>query len=143
MGGGPFRCALPSEDVVETFRPVPVRPLSAGAGSVRGIAIVRGEALAVVDLAAILTGKPERNPARFVTARSGQRKFALAVGAVECLVDIAPEALGPASETFGSVASDAVAAVAGGDGDVILVLRTDRLAPHSVSAEASRMEPGP
>jgi len=73
--------ALPLADVVETFRPLPLQPLTGAPSYVRGVAVIRGAAVPVVDLTELLTGTPA-TATRFVTMRVGERRVALGVEAV-------------------------------------------------------------
>lgn len=71
-------CALPLEHVIEVMRPLPVRSVDAAPPFVLGLAVVRGQALPVIDAGRLLTGQASR-PTRFVTLRVGERRVVLAV----------------------------------------------------------------
>jgi purine-binding chemotaxis protein CheW len=133
-------CALAVAHVVETLRPLPVTPLRGVPACVRGVAVVRGQAVPVVDLAALLDGGPGRAATRWVLLRCGTRTAALAVEAVvgvrsldEAIAAVAPllaEAGGGAVEKLGSL-----------DGELLVVLRAARLVPEEAwSARAEREE---
>jgi purine-binding chemotaxis protein CheW len=77
-----FLCALPIAAVVETMRPLPIRGPSGTPRFVRGLAIVRGEPLPVLDLGALLGAEDEATGSRFVTIRSGSRHLVVLVDAV-------------------------------------------------------------
>lgn len=77
-----FLCAIPIEVVVETMRPLPVRPAPGAPQFVRGLAIVRGAPLPVIDLGALLGAPGELAGGRFITIRSGLRHLVLAVDSV-------------------------------------------------------------
>lgn len=74
-------CGIPLEHVVETMRMLPIERVASAPGFVRGLSVIRGEAIPVVDVAALLEEQAE--PARLVTVRVEGRRVALAVGAVE------------------------------------------------------------
>src|SRR5215468_8425951 len=78
--------ALPIESVVETMRPLPVEPLAGAPSFVLGLAVIRGAAIPVVDVAG-------ETPGRFVTLRLGARRIALAVEAVLGLAALEPATL--------------------------------------------------
>src|SRR5262245_22426163 len=46
-----WTCALRIEDAIEIMRPLPIQPLAGVPDFVRGLAIVRGKVLPVLDLA--------------------------------------------------------------------------------------------
>lgn len=72
--------ALPVEHVVETMRPLALTPIASAPGYVSGAAVVRGDAVPVVDLARLLTGTAAP-VARWISLRGG-RPAILAVGEV-------------------------------------------------------------
>lgn len=127
-----WRCALDLRDVLETLRPLPVQPVPGAPDYVRGLAVIRGQAMPVVDLAALLTGLPEHDCERFVCVRSGGRWLALAVAAVlgihrlgvHSLQDLPPllaQARGHGLESLGLL-----------DRELLSVLATGRLLPEAV-----------
>ena len=67
--------------VAETMRPLPIQPLADMPALVRGVSIIRGEPVPVVDLAGLL-GQTESAIGRFVVVRVEERKVALAIGEV-------------------------------------------------------------
>jgi len=86
---GTLTCALPLSHVVETMRPLPIEPLANAPAFVRGLSIIRGAPVPVVDLGALLNTPSSRPPPRFVTVRAGERRVALAVDGILGLRDIA------------------------------------------------------
>ncbi|GAA3452967.1 chemotaxis protein CheW [Dactylosporangium matsuzakiense] len=80
FGVGRLLCALPLADVVETVRPLPVQPFADG-GGLLGVAVIRGEAVPVVDTAGLL-GDPGTVPSRFVTVEAPGGTVAFATGPV-------------------------------------------------------------
>jgi purine-binding chemotaxis protein CheW len=73
---------LASVHVQETMRPLPTQLLAAAPDFVIGVALIRGAAVPVVDVGALLGETGEPNVTRFVTLRIGERSIALAVEAV-------------------------------------------------------------
>ncbi len=125
-------CAFPTETVVETMRPAALEPVADVPRFVRGIAVIRGVAVPVLDAAALL-GVPRSEAARFVTLRVDGRHVALAVD----------EVLGVRKDT-GSLQElppllrdadqDAISAIGVLDESLLLVLRIARLVPDAVWA---------
>lgn len=71
--------AIPLPHVVETMRPLPIERLEGDFAFVKGIAIVRGQPLPVVDLRLVLCGTATEPGRRFVTVRIGERSVVLLV----------------------------------------------------------------
>jgi purine-binding chemotaxis protein CheW len=130
------RFALPLGSVIETMRPLPVEPVAAAPGFVRGLAIVRGEPVLILDSGLLLGGGPSE-AARFVTVRTGERVVGLAVDAVlgvEAIELARADSLPPLLDAF---AGDSVAAIASRDAELLLFLRAGRLAPDPIAGAAS------
>lgn len=123
--------ALPIESVVETMRPMPVVPLAGAPSFVRGLAVIRGLATPVVDLAELL-GAAGEAPGRFVTLRLGERQLALAVEAVLGLSALEPAALAALPPLLDEAAGGAVDSVGLLDAQLVLVLRAARLIPDDI-----------
>jgi purine-binding chemotaxis protein CheW len=131
-------CGLPVAAVAETMRPLPVAPVNGAPAFVRGVSIVRGEPVPVVDLARLLGGEPEPAPTRFVTVRAGGRRAALAVGAVGGLAHLDP-ASARTLPLVGDACAGALVSLRALDGDLLLVLGAARLIPEAASLpEAAR-----
>ncbi len=122
-------CVLPLGDVIEVMRPQPLVALAGAPDYVRGLAVLRGAATPVLDLAALLDGRPSAAPRRLVLVRAGARRVALAV----------TEAIGvrgslPASEALPPLVRDAalaLEAVGTIDHELMLVLAAARLVPEA------------
>lgn len=123
--------ALPIESVVETMRPMPVEPLAGAPSFVRGLAVIRGAALPVVDVAELL-GAAGGTPGRFVTVRAGARQIALAVEAVLGLSALEPAALARLPPLLEGAAGGAFDAIGLLDAQLALVLRAARVLPDDV-----------
>ena len=132
-------CALRLEDVVETMRPLDVEQLPGLPPFVRGLAVVRGTPIPVVDLR-ILLGAPEgRPPARFVTVRAGARRLALAVEEVLGVQPLPVSAQEDLPPLLGEVSAGAVETLGAADQQLLIVLRAARLVPEEIwSALADR-----
>src|SRR3712207_1576586 len=78
---GSLLCALHLDEVAETMRPLDTRPLAGSPPWVRGISVLRGVPVPVIDVARLLTGEPAEI-ARFVAVRTERGPVALATGEV-------------------------------------------------------------
>lgn len=135
-------CALPVDRVIETVRPLPIDFVADAPYFVRGLAVVRGDPLPVVDVARLL-GLEIATPGRFVIVRSGSRRIALAVGSVRGVRAIAPGALHawpPLLQTAGSGVVEAIGLL---DSELLVVLHTARLLPEDVWAQLDLQEAAP
>lgn len=124
---GPRICALPVEQVIETMRPLPVTPLPGLPVSVQGAAVIRGAAVPVVDVDALLGGTAS-DRARFVLVRCGARAAALAVDAVLGVAPVdgsAPRAIA----LLQAATAGAVEALGALDRELLLVLAAARVVP--------------
>ncbi len=139
MSAGPRLCGLPIDRVIETMRPLPVSPVPGVPPYLRGVAIVRGEPVPVLELAALLgdAAAPPGPGARFVTVRTGDRVAALAVSAVRGVstLDTAELRHLPLLADAYAGALDALRAR---DGDLLLVLGAARLVPDEALAAIDR-----
>jgi purine-binding chemotaxis protein CheW len=127
--------AIELDFVVETMRPLPTRAVASASNFVVGVAVARGEATAVVDLGALLSGRRSASAERFVSVRAGSRRVLLAVDRVigvksfdASLARAMPPLLAGADE-------DSVAALATLDHDLLYVLRAARVV--ELSAEVA------
>jgi purine-binding chemotaxis protein CheW len=127
------RCALWLEHVVETMRPLPVEPLAGAPPFVRGVAVIRGDPVPVVDAASLL-GAGESRPTRFVTVTAGDRRVGLAVDAVLGVQAIAPESLQELPPLLGDASAGVISAMGAFGSELVVVLRSARLVPEGVWA---------
>jgi len=134
LRAGVYLVAFPLSAVVETMRPLPVRPAPGAPPFVRGIAIVRGEPLPVIDLGAFLTKTPASGepPAesRFVTVKSGARRVSLQVSAVVGIRAIDVDTLTAAPPLLSQALPEQVERLGVLDGETLAVFGTARLLPE-------------
>ncbi|MQA29586.1 MAG: chemotaxis protein CheW [Luteitalea sp.] len=128
---GELLCALPLEHVEETMRPLPVAAIAGVPSFVRGLAVLRGAPVPVVDTASLLTGHAS-HPGRFVTVKTGNRRVALIVDTVVGVVEIPGDSIDALPRLLQDARLDAISAAGAVDADLLLVLRSSRL----VSEEA-------
>jgi purine-binding chemotaxis protein CheW len=107
---GAHACAVPLGAVEETLRPLPCARLPGLPRAVLGLAVVRGESVPVVDLAGALEDAAPP-AARWVLARAGGRRVALAVSAVVGVRALDEDALRAAAARVAGVVAPLVSAV--------------------------------
>ena len=129
-------CALPLEHVVETMRPLPVERIAGAPELVRGLAVVRGVAVPVVDAARLLGGDEAHGaePGRFVIVRAAERRVALAVESVVGVRQVDATDLHALPPLFGDEKGHVVSAIGTMDAELLLVLRSMRLVPDAAWA---------
>jgi purine-binding chemotaxis protein CheW len=125
-------CALPLQSVVETMRPLPLRPLPGLPDFVMGASLIRGQLTPVVDCSRLLGGAGG-TPKRLVTLRvEGTRAIALAVEAVEGVRTLAATTASALAPLLQSADAAVVSSISVLDADLLLVLQASRLVPDDV-----------
>lgn len=127
---GFHRCALPLSEVVEVLRPLPVEALAGAPPGVSGLAVVRGAPIPVVDVAALLGGTGSWT--RFVIARAGERKMALAVDAVLGIRALDPSVWNELPPLVHEACSGVVDRLAALDREAVLTLTAAAMVPEPV-----------
>lgn len=125
---GTLLCAIPLEHVVETLRVLPIEPVSGAPGYVRGLCIIRGAAVPVVDAGLLLGDQPTRSE-RLITIRTGSRTIALAVETVLGISAIGEETCTALPPLLRDAASEAIAAIGTLDAELLIFLRATRIIP--------------
>lgn len=125
-------CALPLECVTETMRPLPVTPLAGMPAFIRGMSVIRGHAIPVVDAGALLGSGEASVPGRFVTLKVDGRQVALAVEQVVGIRGLAADSLHDLPLLLSEASSYLVESIGMLDTEFLLVLRTARIIPDSV-----------
>jgi purine-binding chemotaxis protein CheW len=136
---GALRCVLPLSCVVETMRPLPIRPIAGAPAFVAGAAVIRGGAVPVVDVATLL-GAPPSAPARLVVVRAGDHHVALAVDAVEGIHD-GPDAFLSLPPLLSRAGASAVTALGTLDRHLLVVLEAAQIVPDALWATLSDVDP--
>ena len=124
-------CALPLAQVVEILRPLPVQPLTGAPAFVLGMSVIRGTPAPVVDLSALLLGKPGRC-SRFVMVRAGERRLAVAVDAVLGIREFQAALWSELPPLLRDARPEAIEAVGVLDQEALLALKTGTLVPEAV-----------
>ena len=123
--------ALPLGCVIETMRPLPTVPLADMPSFVKGLSIIRGEPLPVIDASALMGDGGASSPSRFVALQAGQRRAALAVEEVLGVLSMPREILQELPPLL-KAETGVVSAIGRLDAGLFLVLQTARLVPDSV-----------
>lgn len=128
---GTHRVGLPLVHVRETMRPLPTVPLRDTIPCVLGIAVIRGESVAVLDLGGLLgRAAAAEHFSRFVTLEVGGHGVAIAVSSVERVVSLEQRALMTLPPLLTHAAGDAVRAISLADQRLLFVLEATKLLPH-------------
>ena len=142
---GSVRLALPLDVVVETMRPLPLTRLTGTPAFVLGVAVVRGEAVPVIDAAELTTpmreepsvGREAIAVERYVLLRGGthgDRRFVLAVAAVEGIATVADDIVRDLPVLAG--AGGPIDALVAGDADLLVVLNAARIVSDAIWGRA-------
>lgn len=126
-------CALPTEHVIEVMRHLPITPIAGAPIYVRGMSVIRGAPVVVVD-AALLVGQHTTEIARLVTIRAGTRTFALAVQSVLDISTFASDKSGQLPPLLRDTANETIEAIGILDAELLFFLRTARIVSEEVLA---------
>ncbi|XXX81697.1 chemotaxis protein CheW [Sorangium sp. So ce134] len=124
-------CALPLAAVVETMRALDVRSVPGAPRFVRGLAVVRGAHVPVVDLAALFGVADGQRGARLVSVRAGARPLSLEVDEVLCIKELDPAALERTPPLLSRALPECVDSLGSLDGQSLALLETARLLPEA------------
>lgn len=128
-------CAIPARHVIEIMRPLPVQPVQGAPPFVRGVSVIRGAPVPVVDLEILLGGGQGGDARRFAVLRAGPRRVALAVGEVLGLSRISAAADAPPPLLSAAVA-EYVEKLGALDAHAFAVLDAARLLPEEAWSAA-------
>ncbi|WIM93677.1 chemotaxis protein CheW [Actinoplanes oblitus] len=134
---GPLYCALTLNEVLETMRPLPTRPLAGTPPYVLGLTILRGEPAPVIDVTRLLTGTTSEID-RYVAVRAGRGPVACATGPVLGVRTVEATAPDGPNTLFTGASRSLVAAVGTIGTEPLLVLRAIRTVPDEVWELAGR-----
>lgn len=138
---GARACAIPVQHVAETMRPLPIESLAGTPGFVRGLSVIRGAPLPVLDLKALLEGNDAAPTyGRFVTVKIGERRFALGVDAVVGLRNLSSSRLEDLPPLLQHAGRDSIEALCADDAQLLVLLHTLRLVPDEVWAALASTE---
>jgi purine-binding chemotaxis protein CheW len=117
------------------MRPRPVETLAGVPAFVRGVSIIRGDPVPVVDLGAVIGTAAPASPSRFVTLRLGQRTVALAVGDVVGVRGLDRERLEEMPPLLRGASTDLIQALGSLDAQLLVVLRAGRIVGSEIWTE--------
>ncbi len=140
---GSLRCALPIACVEETMRLLPCETLSGAPVFVRGVSLIRGEPVPVVDLGKLLTGADSVDATRLLSVRAGKRRIALAVSEVIGVLELGGSAETGIPPLLQGANREMVATIERLDRELLLVLRAGRILPGDTQAGIEAGEVGP
>ncbi len=127
---GPRLCALPLAAAVETLRLLPIRPLADAPRFVRGLCIIRGAPVPVVDIGPLF-GEEETRAQRLVTLGVGARLIALMVESVLGVRSLGPESFHELPPLLREASADFVSAIGTLDAELLVFLHTARIVPDA------------
>jgi purine-binding chemotaxis protein CheW len=134
-------CAIPLEHVAETMRPLPIEPVAEMPGFVRGISVIRGTSVPVIDLAALLeSADVSASYGRFVTLKVAEGRAAVGVRSVVGLRTLDSRQLGELPPILRGAASDIIEAIGTRDAQLLVVLSAARLVPDEIWAALAKVE---
>lgn len=126
--------ALPVHHIAETMRPLPVEPVAGAPRCVRGLSVIRGAPVPVVDLPTLLGGRASAAPVskRFVTVKVGERRLALAVDSVLGVEELEGAQLDELPPLLRHADLELVEAIGVVDAQLLVVLRGARILSDEV-----------
>jgi purine-binding chemotaxis protein CheW len=128
---GTHLCAIPLEHVIEILRVLPIDAIAGAPRYVRGLCIIRGAAVPVVDIG-LLIGDQATKSERLVTIRTGSRAIALAAETVVGIRAIGTETFNALPPLLRDAASETIAAVGTLDAELLFFLRTTLSVPQEL-----------
>jgi purine-binding chemotaxis protein CheW len=133
---GACACAIPVQHVVETMRPLPIERIPGAPAFVRGVSVIRGMPVPVVDLNTLLSpgASSSASCGRFVIIRVGVRRIALAVERVVGLKELDETQIGEMPPLLHDLGADLVEAIGTDDAQLLIVLRASRIIPEEIWA---------
>jgi purine-binding chemotaxis protein CheW len=128
---GTLLCAIPLEHVIEILRVLPIEAVSGAPPYVRGLCIIRGAAVPVVDTGLLVGDQPTRSE-RLVTIRTGSRTVALAAETVLGIWAIGGESFKELPPLLRDAARETIAAIGTLDAELLFFLRATRIVPQEL-----------
>lgn len=136
---GRHLCAITMSRVVETMRILPIEKLSGTPGFVRGMSVIRGTPVPVIDIPDLLN-IGETRPQRLVTIDINGRIVALLVDAVLGIRPIATAAISALPPLLREAAGETVSAIGILDTELLLFLNDMRVISESAINAAQAAE---
>ena len=124
-------CAVPLSRVIEVMRVLPIKPVARGPQCVRGLCIIRGAPVLVIDTGLLISNQAT-DCQRLITVRTGGRTIALAAEAVLGIVAIDADKLGRLPPLLGDGTADTISAIGSLDAELLFFLQTTRIIPDDL-----------
>ncbi len=109
------------------MRPLPIEFLPGAPPFVRGLSMIRGVPVPVVDAGAVLGASDPPTLARFISVRAGHRQVVLAVEEVLGVRDLPAASLRDLPPLLGEAGAGVVSAISELDAALLLVLQAARI----------------
>jgi purine-binding chemotaxis protein CheW len=133
---GTLLCALPLNHVIEIMRVLPVEAISGAPHFVRGLSIIRGFPVPVIDTGKLF-GEQGTTSARLVTIRVGDRTVAFAVDEVLGVRAIESDVVVALPPLLRDAGGDALSAIGTLDGELLLFMNAARIVPDALFDDLS------
>lgn len=127
-----FRCAVAASDVVEVMRPMPLNALAGVPAFVRGVSVIRGESIPVIDLGIIMGGAGDVPATRLVVLHVGERKVALAVEAILGVVHADQALMERVPPLLRDACAEIIESIGVLDQELYLALQSARIVPDEL-----------
>ena len=134
---GRHLCAMSTGQIVETMRVLPIEALAGTPDFVRGMSVIRGTPVPVLDLPCLLN-IGESQPQRLVTVKVGGRIVALLVDSVIGIRSIAGDSVSDLPPLLRDAGGETVSTIGILDAELLLFLNNMRIISDSAS-EALRL----
>jgi len=133
---GTHLCAMPIEHVIEIMRVLPIEAIPGAPSYVRGLCIIRGAPVPIVDIGSLL-GDQVTRAGRLVAIRAGSRTIGIAVEAVEGIRVIDPEAFNQLPPLLRDTVTATIAAIGTLDAELLFFLHAARIVPEDLPVRLS------
>jgi purine-binding chemotaxis protein CheW len=124
--------AIPIEHVIEIMRVLPIETIAAAPDYVRGLCIIRGVPVPVVDVGVLISKRPA-SAGRLVVVKTGNRMVALQVDEVVGVTAYGAAIFNDLPPLLRDVAAETLAGIGTLDSELLLILRLTRIVPEELS----------
>ena len=128
---GSHLCAIPLVHVKEVMRGLPIEPVGGAPAFMRGLSVIRGTVVPVVD-AGLLLGETATEAGRLLTIWTGSRTVALAVDMVLGIRAFADDVRSAMPPLMRDAAGETIAAIGTLDAELLFFLRTTLRVPDEL-----------
>lgn len=122
---------MPLDHVIEVMRALPINPVTTGPRFVRGLCIIRGAPVPVIDTGLLISDRAT-DCQRLITVRTGSRTAALAAETVLGIWTIDPATLSRLPPLLADGETDVITAIGSRDCELLLFLQTTRVVPDDL-----------